>query len=213
MKRCWLPGWQFSAAAFTPLMRALGAEDEVILSFSGEHGLTRQQWVEHQALAITEPSTLVGWSLGGMLAVEIAALNPLVTRIQLLNTNVKFAGDSGLPTAIAEKFMQRYQRQPDSTRKRFATLVDRQNAAELSELLLASNELSTLHWLYDIDLQTTEVRADINVMLSLQDQLVPYQAATQAWQQKGFEVTLLPGEHSLPIVDPNSVASWMVSHG
>ena len=213
MNRCWIPGWQFTEAAFDSLRSLLKANHEVVLSYASDKRLTRQQWVQQQALAITEPTILIGWSLGGMLAVEIAAMNPLVTQVQLLNTNVKFAGGSGLSVAVAENFMQRYERNAQATRKRFASLVDRQNGNAVEPFLLAGDELDKLQWLYDLDLSALAPNAALHVLLAEHDQLVPCQAAAVAWQKKGAHVSILTGEHSLPLMDPEGVASWMSNHG
>ena len=213
MNRCWIPGWQFSERAFEPLWSSLGVRSEPVLTYAGEQVLTREQWVAQQASRINEPTTLVGWSLGGMLAVEIAAINPFIKQVLVLNANVKFAGEFGLATEVANNFSHRYQRNPALTRKRFVSLVDANQADSLSELLLESDEHRGLQWLYEVDLQSLKPTADVHVLLSEHDQLVPSLLAHTACQKTGATVTVVPGEHSLPLVGSSVVAQWMLSHG
>lgn len=211
MKRLWIPGWQCSANAFTPLWQALSYSDERALDYADEQGAFTD-WLDEQAAMITEPTHLLGWSLGGMLAFEIAKRSERVERVSILNANVRFSGGPGLDPAIAEHFMTRYERQPEMTRKKFAALVDRQATAQVQEHLLDGDRLPTLRWLYELEL-TGRISCPVQVLLAEHDQLVPVATARAAWQHLGADVTVVPGQHSLPLTQPDTVAEWVQRYG
>jgi esterase/lipase len=212
MTRYWIPGWQFSPASLEPLLTACGDSSDQVLSYH-EAKIDRDAWLTQQIEKLPNGCQLVGWSLGGMLACELAARTDKVQQVRVLNANVKFSGDSGLATKVADNFMMRYRRGPEITRNKFAALVDRRHTEQVKPHLLDSNQIEKLEWLYDIDLTETTLKAELAVMLAEHDQLVPATAAKQAWTQKTSKIDLLPGEHSLPLMDVERVSQWVTQHG
>ena len=212
MSRIWLSGWQCSQAVFEPLWHALGSKNEAVLSYQ-DATVTRQQWLQQQVEMIPPGTTLIGWSLGGMLACELASLSPNVSKVLVLNANTLFSGGPGLETAIAENFRQRYAKNPEVTRKRFSALVDSENPERIQSMLFSGDHLSTLNWLYESRISELELTVPINVMLANQDRLVPVESAIRAWQSCSALVTCVEGEHSLPLMQPELVARWIRQHG
>lgn len=212
MTPIWIPGWQYDAQAFQPLFTQLNLAQPTVLEYH-DSSLSRQHWLAAQAASLPQDSVLIGWSLGGMLACELAHLNDNVEKVLVLNANMQFAGQHGLATAMADNFMQRYQRNAELTRKRFATLIDAQPSEWISTALLDGDRQHSLQWLYDIDLQTQPLSCPVSVLLAEDDQLVPADGAELAWQTAGALVQRMPGQHSLPLLHPDSVAQWLLQQG
>lgn len=212
MNLVWIPGWQFSAQAFQALWQYSDVTEPTVLDYAGTD-LSMAQWLDAQARDIAGNTVLVGWSLGGMLACELAKRSSKVQTVLTICANTCFAGGPGLPSVVAENFMTRYQRNPATTRKKFAALVDRQQASDIEKnSLLDGNHLNTLQWLYELNI-TDNLSCPVHVLLAEQDQLVPVTSAQQAWQPLAETVTTLPGEHSLPIYSAQAVARWVAQHG
>jgi pimeloyl-ACP methyl ester carboxylesterase len=212
MNRIWLSGWQCSQAVFQPLWHALGSENETVLCYENTT-LTRQQWLQQQVELIPPETTLIGWSLGGMLSYELAAMTSNVCRVFVLNANTQFSGGPGLETTIAENFRQRYAKNPEVTRKRFSALVDSENPELIQTMLFPGDHLSTLNWLYESRISELALMVPTKVMLSNQDRLVPAESAALSWQSCSAEVACVEGEHSLPLMQPELVAQWIRQHG
>jgi pimeloyl-ACP methyl ester carboxylesterase len=212
MNRLWLAGWQCSQTVFQPLWNALNSENETVLSYD-DATVTRQEWLQQQAASIPPETVLIGWSLGGMLACELASLSPNVSKVLVLNANTQFSGGPGLETAIAENFRQRYAKNPEVTRKRFSALVDSQNPEQIQSILMSGDHLPTLNWLYESRVSELRLNAKLRVLLANQDRLVPVATAEQAWQSHSTEVTRVEGEHSLPLMQAELVAQWIHQDG
>lgn len=211
MNRVWIPGWQAPLSCFNGVFNALGVAPEPVLTFADERA-SRMAWLESQVAELPEKCMLIGWSLGGMLAYELAQLSERVEQVLLINSNVRFAGGSGLNTAAAASFMQRYQRDPSAARQKFAALVDREQAGKIAPLLLEGDHSHSLLWLYDTVLMPPS-RVPVSVLLAREDVLVPSEKASSAWSAFGASVDLVEGQHGLPVTDPARVAQWVAKHG
>ena len=209
MNLVWIPGWHYSAQIFQLLWTELGLSSPTLLSYADSQQ-PLADWLEEQRANLPDPCRVIGWSLGGMLACELARHSARVQQVMVLCANTRFAGDLGLPLPVADGFKTRYQRQPEVMRTKFAALVDRQ--AAVVDNLLVSDCSHTLQWLYELDVGES-LPVPVNVLLAQQDQLVPVQGATQAWRQLADSVTALPGEHSLPLTAASQVAHWIRTHG
>ncbi|MDO7642898.1 MAG: alpha/beta fold hydrolase [Reinekea forsetii] len=213
MNRVWLPGWHANSQIFDELRAELGADtDERVLSFA-DTALSRADWLTEQVAALDEGVTLVGWSLGGMLACELASLSAKVKAVFVLNANLQFAGAAGLDSGVADAFMARYRINPVATRGRFAQLVDPVRSGFLMPFLLAGDQLASLHWLYEIDLRQQPIACPVHLLLAHDDLLVPFGSARQVWAGKASSVTAMAGHHSLPLSAPRRVADWIKEHG
>lgn len=209
----WFPGWQFHASVFEPLQRRWGQARHAAVSFVDETDGWRT-WLDRQHDRVPERAHLVGWSLGGMLAFELARHRPDIASVTLLCTNTRFAGGaSGLEEAVAEDFRQRYHARRVPALKRFLGLVEgRPSEDGLAAHLVDGDQSNTLDWLYDLDLGADCLDCPVRVLLAESDTLVPAQAAAQAWLGLGAEVKLMPGGHDLPWRQPDAVAQWIRHH-
>ncbi len=211
MNLFWVPGWQFSAQAFQGIWQALSIQTPSVLEYA-DTDLSLQRWLDWRAEQLPEQSVLIGWSLGGMLAYELARRSVNVKKVFVICTNTRFSGGPGLPKAVADKFLQRYQDNPDVTRKKFSALVDRERNHSFEDELLDGNRTPTLQWLYELEI-SDPTTAPVHVLLAENDQLVPEKSARLAWQPLADSVNTMSGEHSLPIVHAQSVADWILANG
>lgn len=218
MNRVWIPGWQFLDTSYVLLMNQLGAKDELTLSYqNGSIGvqqnisLNLDDWLESQLVHLPENTHLVGWSLGGMLACLLAKRSAKIKRVSVIAANTKFVGDHGLAIEVAENFMARYQKNNAFTRKRFSILVDSKNSQSLSPFLIEGDEINSLRWLYDINLNNSRLQCQTNILLASEDQLVPLNGAREGWKKLGANVSQVKAQHGLVLSDPKVVAQWLNS--
>ncbi len=208
----WFPGWQFHSSIFQPLQSQLPGMTHITLDYANESG-PWQDWLDRQHEAVPERAHLIGWSLGGMLALEMARHRPDINSVTLLCANVRFSGGcSGLRDAIAEDFRSRYRSRREAALKRFLSLVEGQSRHQLTDHLLTGDQSATLDWLYELDLAGEWISCPVRVLLAEADQLVPARPAAEAWLDLGAEVKLMPGSHHLPWQQPQAVAEWIRSH-
>jgi malonyl-CoA O-methyltransferase len=106
-----LHGWGCDSESWQPLLAQLQELGEVIAidlpgfgKSSGIDNFVLDAVVDHIAAQLPDGCVLIGWSLGGMLAVQIAArYRSKVSRIITLATNVKFVASDNYAYAISEK--------------------------------------------------------------------------------------------------------------
>jgi pimeloyl-[acyl-carrier protein] methyl ester esterase len=84
-------------------------------------------WVDAFASGLPLGTTVIGWSLGALLALELARTRPgIVERLILLNATPRFVSTPdwphGLDAAVVASFTDGYLRQPTQTLRRFLAL-------------------------------------------------------------------------------------------
>ena len=212
MSTVFIPGWQAREECFNAI-----STQATVVSYQtwGDNAAAPESlgcWLDEAAQKIAPGSTLVGWSLGGMLACLLAE-KVNAKQVNVIASSVKFSGTYGLEEATTQDFQRRYVKNANVTRKRFAQLVDRKHAANVAEYLLSGDHPNTLQWLYDIDLTNYLFHCPVHVLLAEDDQLVPIDGAKRGWQALNADVKVITGEHSLPIVKAEYVRKWLISTG
>lgn len=149
-----LHGWGGDSRTWQPLIPHLQQLGEVIaIDLPGFGGSDVLSEFTHQALLslleahLPVNATLMGWSLGGMLAVALAERAPhKVARVITLAANVKFVASSdysaAMPLAINQKFNQDFIEDAFGSVKRFCGLMARGDQQERA-LLKSLRELFT----------------------------------------------------------------------
>lgn len=155
-----LHGWGFSSQLWQPLMQSLhaqGYEAVYAIDLPGfgtafhESCESLDQVLEYIAEQLPEKSVLCGWSLGGMLALQMAARHPeKVAAIITIGSNLYFteANDwPGMPTADYQQFCQRFAAQPEKTWQRFLQLQTKgdSNAGQAADALDSLADYSAIH--------------------------------------------------------------------
>ena len=126
-----LPGWSLAAETMQPLADELAlALPEWRVHTSGLPALQMSTLETDLAdLADTlKPGVLVGWSLGGMLAVQLQRRFPeRFTRVITIASNACFVARKDWPSAMPadtfRAFLNDFRLQPEKTLKRFSLLV------------------------------------------------------------------------------------------
>lgn len=120
-----LPGWGFSSKLFD----LLSTEDLPFIGIDYSHlpehcieGIARQL-----SSNIPDGCHLLGWSLGGLIAIKIASLYPKkVKHLILISCHPQFQEDThweGVTSSVANHFTQKFQENPKKQIKEFLRLV------------------------------------------------------------------------------------------
>lgn len=132
-----LHGWGLHAGIWEPVVESLAARAKLHLYDLPGHGhsthcsaFTLDDACAALAQSAPEQADWIGWSLGGMLALEFAARYPQrVRRLILVASNPRFVTASDWPHAMApdvlEDFARALESDYDDTVKRFLALVAR----------------------------------------------------------------------------------------
>lgn len=227
-----LPGWALSSANLQPLQLALQSQ---LPTFSvHSHELPAMQMsnletdLEHLAASL-EPGWLVGWSLGGMLAVQLLRRYPeRFCGVVTIASNACFAARNDWPEAMPadtfKAFFSDAREKPEKILKRFALLVCQGSATarELTKHLQWSdadplqrlNHLALLGVL-DNRIHLSRTTQPVLHCLAGQDALVPASVATrlQALNPQA-RLRLHPdASHALPLEQPEwlaqQIAEWV----
>ena len=115
----------------------------------GTDGTTLTAWADSLAPSLPPASTVTGWSLGALLALELARTHPeRAARLILIAATPRFVAAAdwphGLDAATVEAFVSGYVRQPAATLRRFLALQTLGDAAG-RRLLSALEAASVTH--------------------------------------------------------------------
>ena len=122
-----LHGWGMNLRVFDALAATLAAHYRVTVIDLPGHGaspwnaqLAQSQWLAGVAALLPRAATLVGWSLGGQLALQLASQPALaVRRLVLIATNARFVQSTdwpaGLPAATLTAFAAQLERDAPGT--------------------------------------------------------------------------------------------------
>lgn len=196
-----LHGWGSSSQSWRPLIPALQDIADVtaidLPGFGASEEIAEfvlESVVELIAAELPEKCVLVGWSMGGMLAVQIAARYPQkISRIITLAANAKFVAsrdyETAMPLAVNRQFNKGFATDPQAALKLFTGLTvqgDVNERALLKQLrTLPSVENINANWLQALELlaRSDNREAFTNLtqlglhILAEKDTLVPVSAA------------------------------------
>jgi pimeloyl-[acyl-carrier protein] methyl ester esterase len=171
-------------------------------------------------------ATLVGWSMGGMVALETAIHFPtLVRQLILVSTSAKFCSapdyPHGVSPAVLRAMIQGLRRDRRETLERFFALVYSNNgsveqrAEDLRHTLSLDLEclIHGLQYLRSIDLRSrlSDVRVPTLIVHGRNDDVISWHAGQSLHEGiLGSELLLLDkADHSLPVTAPDLLTSRM----
>lgn len=137
-----LHGWGCDSDSWAPIIEQLKHLANVITvdlpSFGSSPSLENNSldaMLDFIVTRLPENCVLIGWSLGGMLAVQLAAHYPQkISHIITLATNVKFVASRDYPTAmpspVNRQFNQQFAEDPQAAHKLFIGLLAQGDANE-----------------------------------------------------------------------------------
>lgn len=233
-----LHGWGSDSRSWEPLRDTLNQHYhvwEVSLPGFASSAPTAdlELWLEQLTGLLPERCILVGWSLGGMLATQLAARLPhRVMGLVTLASNLCFVAREGWPAGMSlvtfAEFLHGFENNPDVALKRFAGLMatgDLNAKPMLKTLRVLSAEslkgadpaewLKGLRWLESMDNRAAfaQLRQPGLHLLAENDALVPAQAATllQAVNPRQQVATLAEACHALHWSHTDTVAAKLLA--
>lgn len=225
-----LHGWGCDARIWAPLLAALEerlALPVTVLELPGFGERHCEAWPDTSALLdelaerVPPNSLLVGHSLGGMLAVRLAARSGRVAGVITLAANARFTAARGWPgmdPGVFEAFYQSFARSAEKTWLRFCGLQaqgDGDARALLKQLrglapaVMGDAWGSALDCLGQLDNRETLQRLEKPQLhvLAEGDALVPA-ASADALVSLGVPAEVIPGAgHALPLSQPRALAA------
>jgi pimeloyl-[acyl-carrier protein] methyl ester esterase len=226
-----LPGWAFGPAALQPLCEALSdlAPDIEVLIEPLPELADAGAWLDELDRRLPHDSWLAGWSLGGMLASQLAARRLDTCRgLISIASNPCFRArpqwPEGMAPDIFDAFHEAFRLDPEETLKRFRSLCSRgaydprtlARQLQVSHVELPASVLEAgLQMLAELDGRAA-LHGYFGPQLHLfagNDALVPASAcaALQRWMP-GILAELVPGaSHGLPLERADDVAATMVA--
>jgi pimeloyl-[acyl-carrier protein] methyl ester esterase len=175
-----LHGWGMNARVFDALAGLLASDFEVrALDLPGHGGRTAlakntlQSWADDLARQLPDNATLLGWSLGGQVAMRAALDHPRrIARLVLLASTPKFVATEewgrGMAIADLQAFGAALQADPQATLLRFLSLQTRGMPGQkallqhLRQTLLAAPQASSEALAAGLAiLQETDLRAEL----------------------------------------------------
>ena len=228
-----LHGWGFTPAVWNPVINAL-----VQQGFNHDHLLAPAlnaasgdltQSIDALARQLPERAHIVGWSLGGELALALATCIPqrLASLTMIASTPCFMNHDDwalGQPPSLLDDFDQRLAENPAALLKRFSMLIRHGDVAAsrdraLTEELSQCNDSNLarlaagLKLLRHIDLRAHMHADDVPTLLihGTQDAVVPMAAA--AWLAHKSHATLHEFEgasHALPLTHAPQIALYLL---
>jgi pimeloyl-[acyl-carrier protein] methyl ester esterase len=130
-----LHGWGMTPLIWQPMIRALGGDAaEIHTPALPGHGVDiikprnhLSAWVEAFAAMLPPQAVLVGWSLGALLALELARTQPgRVARLVLIGATPRFVAGANWPHGLDEEtvadFIKGYDHNPAAILRRFLAL-------------------------------------------------------------------------------------------
>lgn len=226
-----LPGWAYGPAALQPLCEALTELDpdlDVVIEPLPELA-DPEAWLDELDRRLPDDSWLAGWSLGGMLAAQLAARRLDSCRgLVTIASNPCFRARPQWPEAMAaeifDAFQEAFRLDPEETLKRFRLLCSRggYDPRTLARQLEVSQSDSTsavleagLRLLAELDGRGA-LHGYFGPQLHLfagGDALVPSTAcdALRRWMP-GVETELIAStSHALPLERPDDVAATITA--
>jgi pimeloyl-[acyl-carrier protein] methyl ester esterase len=227
-------GWGWDGRLLAPLAQALGAHCRVVQPDLPGYGLNLAgrcdgfgDCVDQLVQAVPDAEVLVGWSLGGLLAIAWAARAP-VRRLALVGASPRFMQGADWPCGMTEErfdaFADGLEQDPRRTRSRFAALAalgdrDARGArGAMASLMddgppapLALNQ--GLNWLREQDLRDTlrSLRLPVCCLHGEQDHVIHAGAAHAAAADVAAHWVRVPGAAHLPWLhgDLSGLCAWV----
>ncbi len=211
------PGWAHTEASLAPLAEALFDHFESLPGLSGPQD-------------VDGPCIVLGWSMGGMKAIELAAEHPeKVESLILISSTAKFCAAENYPYGTSESALRgmtaALRRNPRRVLSDFFsqcaapfTLSGPELEKKIDQAMnISLDELvSGLHYLQRTDLRTIfeKVKAPCLILHGRDDQIIPSDASLWMGRRlSNSRLELLDGlGHDLPIRRPNEVASYILRY-
>lgn len=220
MRVIFLNGWGASHEINRDFYQAVNQLDSLVLetySIDYQAWLDQPDYISNLATHL-DGAVLMGWSLGGLLATQLAGLSPQIKGLVTLGANLKFLASDDWLHGIRQDywagFTRLFQRNPERALKRFSR-IEMQEAQSLAsersalayDFPLTDQALTQLHAGLEIlrELDNTEIYSKIACpclhIFGGQDPLVPRSAHEVIKQiNPNANIAVIPEAHHAPHV-------------
>ena len=240
----WLTGWGFRPSVLSQLIQQTHQQLSLMGGNAAAHipdlladsppSASLNDWADQLASRLTPGSHVIGWSLGGMLALALAARHPdKVSSLSLIATSARFVcpddtAPAGLAYGTVHEFNHGFATQPAAILKRFLALQclgDQQRrlaGQQLAEHLVS--ELDTHHAALAQGLQLLadsnlcamlpSITQPVRILHGAGDALMPVAGShwlTEQLPNAGLTVFADSG-HALPVTQTACCAALLASH-
>ncbi len=221
--RVLLHGWAQDASCW----RGIARQHDLCLTLPGHGGqqdLPAEMWTSYCYQQLPrKPGLLIGWSLGAMIALRLAARHPdRVRALLLLAATPKFVQGKGWLHGTDQEsfhaFEQGINQQPTKTIRRFTTMMQHGEKPSLLRRSDYAPQRATpqglrtgLALLRDWDLRDTLefVQCPVLLIHGQHDVVVPVSAAkVLAKSLKHAQLHVVDGGHALPVFHREEIALW-----
>ncbi|EMI40376.1 biotin biosynthesis protein BioH [Rhodopirellula sp. SWK7] len=211
-------GWAFGEAALAGVAEPLASEFDVT-RLAAEDALPSGKLAE--MLPSDQPCVLVGWSLGGMLALEAAEHLAEGSMLVLIGSTAKFTGGDetphGVPVAEVRSMSILFRRQPQETLANFLrqSALPHEPLADVNQTGTDQDDcpklLEGLKYLRDADLRDAADRVGVATLIlhGADDRVIsPAASADLSRRISGSRLkTIDDVGHDLPVRNPQWIAS------
>ena len=192
----WKPCENLMPDRVTPVYLDLPGHGENALHASSDTASNLDDYVEYVAAKIHRPALVIGWSLGGLVAMRLAERYPdKVSRLLLVSSSPRFvqAPDwaCAVDAEVFDQFASMLQKDVTATIRRFLALQVRGTSASMKTVKQLQQALSDrgtptiatmmngLNILSSSDLRTSlnKIRVPVNWLLGDRDAIVPVELA------------------------------------
>lgn len=223
MKLVWISGWAYDPSIWAPLFAPLGGAWSV--DVLDPLDLLADTTRVDQVLDNDAPAVLGGWSLGAMLALEWACLNPAPPiPLMLVSATCAFrarpGADYGMPRARLRALRLALKRDRAAALASFYALTEASAAAAPLPCVSHTNRstealLAGLDYLEHADVRehVRNLRAPITLLHGEDDALIPAEAGRDVKRHAPqAEIVLVPrAAHNVPFTHPNQLLTCLRS--
>lgn len=191
---------------------------------------TLEDLVEWVAAQITSPSTIIGWSLGGLVATKLAIKYPnKVKSLGLISSSPKFVAQNnwpGIQPRVLSGFADNLNTDHQAVIERFMAIqamgshTAKQDIKQIKNAVLAKPTPSAtvlqsgLTLLAEVDLRSelASLTMPVHLLLGRLDALVPVKMIQQLTEYTdAFEITVLEKASHAPFIsDPEAYKDWFL---
>ena len=230
-----LHGWGYSKTAWPEAwLQQLSEDYDLLLVDLPGHGDDTCQVIEDADIAILdawlqsliatlpEQYSLLGWSLGGQVAMRLAQQQPeRVQALICLASNLSFVQrddwSDAMPQSVLAQFQTAFARLPEKTLQRFCALQAQGSEDPMAMTKLLRTQVQCrpslamgLDWLANLDLRDSwsHITCPASLILAEQDALVPASAADtiKVLTNQNQTVAVLAGSHAIAWEDSTSIS-------